>query len=173
MNDPLAYFLTWHPYGTWLPGHAHGSVDADHRGFGSPLAPPDAERLARSANAMMHDAVVLDVRHREVVQATVIEVCTYRNWVLRALHVRTTHVHAVVTAPVPPEKVLSDFKAYATRRLRSDGLAGNTDRIWSTHGSTLYVWKEQQLAEVSAYVIERQGELLLPAPIDNRAEPGA
>src|ERR1039458_5456600 len=34
-----------------------------------------------------------------------------------AAHVRSNHVHTVVEAEVPPERVMSDFKAYASRYL--------------------------------------------------------
>ena len=41
---------------------------------------------------------------------------------LLAAHVRTNHVNVVVEAEVPPEKVMNDFKAYASRSLnRFDG----------------------------------------------------
>ena len=33
------------------------------------------------------------------------------------LNVRSSHVHTVVEAEVPPERVMSDFKAYGSRRL--------------------------------------------------------
>ena len=62
--------------------------------------------------------VELDAPRRYVVCATIGEVCDHRRWRLCALHVRTTHVHAVVCAPHTPERVMNDFKAYATRRMR-------------------------------------------------------
>ncbi len=168
MNPPLAYFLTWHCYATWLPGSAPGSVDDENRVFGSPFAPADAEQVAKNASRLVNPPVTLDEHCRHAVQAAVVEVCAYRKWRLLALHVRTTHFHAVVVAPGQPEKVLNDFKAYATRRLRRESLAGNVDRLWSIHGSTRYVWNEEKLAEVIAYVVDRQGAPLLPAPIDGR-----
>jgi hypothetical protein len=116
MSGPLAYFLTWHTYGTWLPGQADGSVDDAHHEYGTAFAPPDPERAVRCAAQLVHAPLTLDAPRRAAVQAAVVEVCAYRGWALLALHVRTTHVHAVVTAPVAPEKVLNDFKAYAMRR---------------------------------------------------------
>jgi REP element-mobilizing transposase RayT len=178
VSEPLAYFLTWHTYGTWLPGHERGSVDDDHRAHGTPFAPADADRLADAAAHLSCGPVSLVQPWRETVQAAVVEVCAYRGWELLALHVRTTHVHAVVSAPMAPEKVLNDFKAYATRRLRRERLAEPDARIWSGHGSTRYLWSDEQLAEVIVYVVERQGAPLTPAPVDSRgntgkSEPGA
>jgi REP element-mobilizing transposase RayT len=173
MSDPLAYFLTWHTYGTWLPGHVQGSVDEEHCEVGSPFAPPELERVARSSAALVHAPVTLDKPRRAAVQAAVVEVCAYRGWTLLALHVRTTHVHAVVAAPATPEKVRNDFKAYATRRLRREKLATTELRVWSGHGSTRYIWKDEQLTEVIDYVVNRQGTALEPLPTGGRSEPRA
>ena len=30
MNDPLAFFLTWSTYGSWLPGDARGWTEYHH-----------------------------------------------------------------------------------------------------------------------------------------------
>jgi REP element-mobilizing transposase RayT len=167
MPDPLAYFLTWHTYGTWLPGHARGSVDEEHCQFGTPFAPANPERIAHSAAKLVHDPVTLDARRRAAVQAAVVEVCAYRGWTLVAVNVRTTHVHAVVAAPAAPEKVLSDFKAYGTRRLRRENLVAADLRVWSGHGSTRYLWKEEQVVAAVDYVLNRQGAALEPGPICN------
>lgn len=43
MPDPLAFFLTWTTYGTWLPGDERGWV-AKGKGFQGPA--PDKERAA-------------------------------------------------------------------------------------------------------------------------------
>jgi len=165
MSDPVAYFLTWHTYGTWLPGHAQGSVDDEHCQFATPFVDPDPARVARNAGELVHPPVILDKLRRAAVHAATIEVGGHRQWKLLALHVRTTHVHAVVAAPVAPEKVLNDFKAYATRRLRREQLAEAGLRLCATHGSTRYVWNDKQLAEVVDYVIKRQGQLMKPLPV--------
>jgi hypothetical protein len=43
-SAPLAYFITFHTYGTWLPGDGRGSVDAHHRAYGAPLVGPSPGR---------------------------------------------------------------------------------------------------------------------------------
>ena len=58
------------------------------------------------------------------------QVCAYRGWKLLAAHVRTTHVHAVVETEAPPERVMTEFKAYASRRLNQMGL----DELGRKHG---------------------------------------
>jgi REP element-mobilizing transposase RayT len=109
--------------------------------------------------------VTLDKSWRTAVQEVVIEVYAYRAWTLHALHVRATHIHAVVTATASAEKALNDFKAYATRRLRREKLADEHIRVWAVHGSARYVWNDNQLAEAVDYVVNRQGALMEPLPI--------
>ena len=53
--DPLAYFLTWPTYGTWLPGDERGWVDY-HRGW---QLPDPARKLEASAR-MNESACWLD-----------------------------------------------------------------------------------------------------------------
>src|SRR4029078_2371804 len=101
---------------------------------------------------------------RQAVQETILQVCEYRRWSLVAVHVRTTHVHAVMNAPVEPEKVLNSFKSYATRRLRDFALIGSETRPWSRGGSKRYVWNDRQLHDVVNYTTNRQGDVLVPAP---------
>ena len=44
MDEPLAYFLTWTTYGTWLPGDGRGWVEKNGAIFASPLQPASARR---------------------------------------------------------------------------------------------------------------------------------
>ena len=99
---------------------------------------------------------------------TVREVAKYRGWKLWAVHVRTTHVHVIVTAADTPEKVMADLKAWASRQLR-EAFAESADRDrWTQHGSTRWVDTEDSLAAAITYVIEEQGEPM--ACYDGRSE---
>jgi len=89
---------------------------------------------------------------------TIRRVCEKLGWSLFALNVRATHFHAVVASPDPPERVMHAFKAYATRRLREEGLHAQTAPLWSRHGSTRYLWKPLQVEDACRYVAEGQGE---------------
>ena len=74
------------------------------------------------------------------------------------MNVRTNHVHAVVSAPgVSPERVMNDFKAYATRSLRQRKLVGRDQKVWAYHGSMPRIWKPDQLARAIRYVNDAQG----------------
>src|SRR5439155_26763185 len=89
----------------------------------------------------------LDARQRKVVEKAIREVCKYRKYFLHAINVRTNHAHAVVTAMQKPEPVLDSFKSYATRALRKNELLSRSVKPWARHGSTIYLWKERDVAK--------------------------
>jgi len=76
------------------------------------------------------------------------------------MNVRTNHVHTVVSAPCKPEKVLTAFKANATRKLREAGCWKSNDSPWADRGSKKYLWTEQDVVNAIAYVEYDQGEPL-------------
>ena len=112
MPDPVAYFLSFTAYGTWLHGRDPGSVDRDHDAYGSPVLPPDPGRERAEQTQLRDPPYRLDADRRAAVLSTVAEVAAHRRWQLWAAHVRTNHVHVVLTARDKPEKVMSDLKAY-------------------------------------------------------------
>ena len=59
----------------------------------------------------------LDQIRRDAVLEAIQDVSAHRGWRLLAAHVRSNHVHTVVDAEIPPERIMSDFKAYASRHL--------------------------------------------------------
>lgn len=159
---PLAYLITFRSYGTWLQGDERGSVDRDHNVWGTPYAPPNEKRNAEARDRMKHPSVIFDVPSCMAVDAAIREVCQFRHWALHALNVRTNHLHAVVTAASQPEKILNDFKAYATRRLRRDGLWREPHSPWTDGGSKRYLWYERHVARAIHYVLYDQGVDLIP-----------
>ncbi|MEQ8849023.1 hypothetical protein, partial [Botrimarina sp.] len=72
-------------------------------------------------------------------------------------NVRTNHAHAVVAAAATPERVMNDFKSWATRRLRDSGLVDRSAKVWSRHGSTRYLWDKRAVEAACCYVAEGQG----------------
>ncbi|MBI5761968.1 MAG: alanine--tRNA ligase [Planctomycetes bacterium] len=156
-DGPHAYFITWHTYGTWLHGRDDGSVDAEHNLPGTPFLDPQRGLEQHERDIQRHAPIVLDASQRSVVERTVREVADHRKWEIHALHVRTNHVHVVVTGNDTPERIMNDFKAYATRRLREAKLMDDQTHPWSRHGSTRYLWDEQSIAAACEYTLERQG----------------
>ncbi len=156
MQTPLAYFITFRTYGTWLHGDSRGSVDGIKNLYGSEFVDPSAGRQEIMSNLMTGPAVTLSTSERKLVNTTLVEVCSTRGWSLVVLNVRTNHVHVVLSCPDTPEKAMNDLKAWATRRLREAGLRKSSEKIWSRHGSTKYIWNEQQLVAACGYVTDSQ-----------------
>jgi len=113
MPEPLAYFLTWSTYGTWLPGDERGWILYAH-GWQF----PDAARMLEAEARMTEDACRLDGEQRDVVERQIAETCKIRNWELHAVNCRSNHAHVVVTAHQAPKIVRNQLKAWCTRRLK-------------------------------------------------------
>jgi REP element-mobilizing transposase RayT len=157
---PLTYFILFRTYGTWLHGDARGSMDHKHNVYGTPEIVPNPRFEGSDAKQLKHSPITLNARQRSLVEKAVREVCEHRPYVLRAINVRTNHVHTVVTAITKPEPVLDSFKAYATRKLRTEGLLSASVKPWARHGSTVYLWKERDVAKAIEYVMLSQGDEL-------------
>jgi REP element-mobilizing transposase RayT len=157
MPTPLAYFITFTTYGTWLHGRDPGSVDTDHNEPHTPFLPGDPKTEQDMRDQMTQPEYRLEGDRRAVVLQTVLEVARHRGWQVWAIHVRSNHVHMIITAPTTPEKVMSDVKAWTSRRLREAFGESADRRRWTEHGSTRYVWTESVLADKIAYVVEGQG----------------
>ena len=84
----------------------------------------------------------------------------FRKWTLRALNVRTNHVHVVVSANRQAKVVLDALKANATRRLKEENLWKYPFSPWARKGSKRLLWNEQSVARAIKYVMFEQGEEL-------------
>lgn len=158
MTMPLGYLLTWTTYGTWLSGDERGWVESGK--FGVKPGDPNRQELAECL--MIDDAVTLDPDQRRVVEDTIRAHCLIRQWELHAVNARSNHVHVVVSAGVAPEKVMSQFKAWCSRRLSEHaGLASvssknGAKRWWTEHGSTKWINDDEYLTNAIRYVQEGQ-----------------
>ena len=155
---PLAYLITLRTYGTWLHGDERGSMDRKHNVYGTSKIKPTPLLHKSDAKQLRHPPVTLNARQRPVVEKAIGEVCDHRPYVLRAISVRTNHVHTVVSAMHDPEPVLKAFKAYATRALRGAKLMPTKVKPWVRHGSTVYLWNEKDVAKAIEYVLLGQGD---------------
>lgn len=154
---PLAYLITFTTFGTWLHGDARGSVDRGHNIPGTPHLAASSRRVAAECSRARQPSVTFDAAARKAVEQAIVEVCAYRDWTLHAYSVRTNHVHVVACAPVRPEAVLHDFKAYATRALRKACATSSLRSPWTAGGSARYLWKPDDVEAACAYVSEGQG----------------
>jgi len=163
LPDPLAYFLTWATYGTWLPGDERGWVE-----YARGWQLPDPARKLEAEAQMTEDACVLSAEQRKIVEATIAEHCRIRNWVLRAVNCRSNHLHVVVTAlGYHPNVVREQFKAWCTRRLKEHAQATDTNPTrqrgspfranwWAERGSKRYINDEASLESATHYVRDGQ-----------------
>jgi len=154
----VRYFITFACYGARLHGDELGSVDRRHNQVGSRLLEPDPQRALRERRRMLQDPYLLDEERRAVVLISLQKHCVYRGWNLLAGHVRSNHVHAIVEAEVRPEKIMNEFKSYASRELSRLEKDGPDRRRWARHGSTRWLWQDQQVRDAIRYVVEEQGE---------------
>lgn len=148
------YFLTWSTYGTWLHGDERGSVTVAQNQINTPRVSPDDELQCYRMRRMRGQPFVMSDEQRRIVDQTIREHCAIRQWTLHALNVRTNHVHVVCTAPPEQEKVLGEFKSWASRRLREAD--PNLEDIWTRHGSTRWINTKSSFVRAIQYVLEEQ-----------------
>ncbi len=155
----LAYFITFTTYGTWLHGtdKGKGSVDREHKEFGASFVPPSDHRAERSRGGMAQPAYVMGPAERTVVCDAIVATCVERGWRLLAAHVRSNHVHVVVTADRDAGRVMADLKARASRALTRAGLGDADRRRWTRHGSTLHLFDAATVADKVDYTLHCQG----------------
>ncbi len=112
---------------------------------------------------MKSQSVLLNPEQRKIVSETIQDHCTIKAWDLHALNVRTNHVHLVITAPVIPEKAMTQLKAWCSRRLNENlgetrsAIKDNcSQKWWTEHGSTKWINDESYLKNAIRYVLDGQ-----------------
>ena len=159
MDDPIAFFLTWPTYGTWLPGDSRGWVK---RLQGHQL--PDPIKEIEAAARMSEDACRLNAEQRKAVEDQIIETCEHRLWIPHAVNCRSNHVHVVLTAPnTHPKKIRTDLKAWTTKRLKRE-FDKQRSKWWAERGSVRYVFDEDEFIATVLYVKDFQDHEQVPPP---------
>ena len=157
-DTPLAYFISFRTYGTWLHGDKRGSIDRFHNRYGAPYKSPNKNWQRENESLLKTEPLILKARERKAIESAIRDTCTRRQWWLRAINVRTNHVHTVVSASRHKAGlVLNAFKANATRQLRQDGLWAHSFSPWADRGSKRKLWNEQSVARAIDYVLNGQG----------------
>jgi hypothetical protein len=88
---PLAHLITFRSYGTWLHGDERGSVDRSHNRYKAEYASANERRRQHNQSTLKGEAVILNANQRSSVESAIRETCNCRNWLLRAINVRTNH----------------------------------------------------------------------------------
>jgi hypothetical protein len=149
MDDPIALFLTWNTYGTWLPGDSRGWIEYG-RGWRLPLPWPELESAAR----MTDDACRLTREMRAAVEGQLEQTCRIREWPLLARNCRSNHVHVAVAAQESSLDVESLDDSLPAGRFRS-----GTRAWWAERGSIRWIFDETSLEAAIIYVRDGQDKV--------------
>ena len=155
MKWPLAWYLTWTTYGTWLHGDLRGS-HLDGR-----YLPPDPTLEEAMPEALADDPVYLTDAQRALVHAALAAECAAQGWHLHVPNVRTNHVHVVVSANRDGKAVRTRLKAVASDALSTNAglpMAGKNGRRrwWTEKGNVVPLEDERGLDEAVVYVRDLQ-----------------
>jgi REP element-mobilizing transposase RayT len=160
-DTPLAFFISFRTYGSWLHGDQRGSIDRFQNRYRSPYIAPSVKWNEQNIRRLKVPPVSLGATRRAAIKAAIRETCEIREWSLLAMNVRTNHVHTVVSAcNKKPGIVLNAFKANATRRLREDRLWTYPFSPWADKGSKWRLWNEQSVQNAIDYALYGQGDVL-------------
>ena len=150
-GDPIAYFITWTTYGTWLPGDDRGWW---RKGDGERHDPNELVQ-AVSKSEMKEPGFFMTTGDRLIVESTISRHCEIRSWTLHAKNARSNHVHVVVTASeYAPETVRDQLKAWSTRKLQPRH--PSRERFWTEGASGRWINHESDLEAAIIYTNDAQ-----------------
>ncbi|WP_390621695.1 transposase [Mariniblastus fucicola] len=151
-GEPLAYFLSWTTYGTWLPGDERGwNRKGEHESLPSNMA-----REESAIGDLNEPPFLLTPTDRSLVETTIRKHCEIRGWKLHAVNVRSNHAHVVVIDPqTRPETTVAQFKSWCTRKLKPNH--PDRKRFWTEGASTRWINEDAGLASAIEYTLEAQG----------------
>ena len=92
-DEPIAFFITWTVYGTFLQGDERGWRK---RRQGNQIPQPKLATWRR--DRLKHPIQLLDVTHQLVVETEIERLAAFRGWHIWTKNARTNHVHVVVAA---------------------------------------------------------------------------
>lgn len=164
MNEqPLALFLTWTTYGTWLPGDSRGYVSNTlqpdgtfqfrHNHVGKPFDRDDVRTL-RYAKLLQRDPTTWLTPAQSLVAAeSMVEASLKRGWRIIRGAVMTNHVHVVVSeVPIDGPSVRRVLKGVSQRRLTERTNAGKSRRWWTAGGCDRVLRDDLSMENAVQYV---------------------
>ncbi len=157
---PLAYLITFRTFGTWLHGDERHSVDRHGKNiYGTEGILPNAKLNNLMKANLKQSPLILESVQRTAVEFAIKELCEKRRYYLRAINVRSNHVHSVVSAAKKPERIADAFKAFATKKLREENLVNSKVKVWSRGRSRRYLWKPRHVNLAIQYVLYGQDDM--------------
>ena len=155
LGDPLAFFITWTVYGTYLQGDERGWR---RRCQGNQLPQPQLAEWHRER--LKQNVILLSPNQRKVVEGECQRHCDHRGWRLWEANSRSNHVHVVVTANgCSGQTVRDQLKANCTRGIRQHWEEFRDRNVWTVGGDWECVNSEEDLETVSLYVREAQDRM--------------
>lgn len=88
-ETPLAYFISFRSYGTWLHGDKRGSIDRFHNRYKSPYMAPSEIWRDYNQQHLRTWPLILKADHRRWIEAAIRETCNIRKWWLGAMYLLT------------------------------------------------------------------------------------
>lgn len=160
-DEPIAFFITWTVYGTFLQGDDRGWR---RRRKGS--QPPQPKLADWRRERLLFPIQLLDQGMREVVEAEIERLAEVRGWHVWARSARSNHVHIAVTAfGYNGARVRDQFKANCTRELREHWPVFADRPVWTKGGDCECLNTEDDLEQAVIYVAQAQDRMGL----DDRA----
>ena len=152
---PLAYHITLHTYGSWLPGDPRGW---HHRGDGArAVERPGSSALHGISRELQRDpTVMLTAVMMVVVVESIVGLARVRNWRLSAAAAVPSHLHAVIGAPLLGLTVIAEIREASARLLDERGLHDPARRLWSEGGHFSVVQTVAQLMRATEYVVHHR-----------------
>jgi REP element-mobilizing transposase RayT len=168
MIDPVALFITWTTYGTWLPGDARGYVSntlSPKGGFepkqnqiGTPYKVDEAYTRERARDLQKWQAVWLTVPQAQIVANSLVSVATKRDWMILRASVMSNHVHVVLTrCPIDGPGVRRILKGNTQADLSA--AIGERRRWWTAGGSDRRRSGVRSIDATTRYVADQPGKL--------------
>ncbi|GHT31926.1 hypothetical protein FACS189427_05720 [Planctomycetales bacterium] len=163
-SEPLAYFITFTTFGTWLHGDSRGFVIDGIPG----IQQGNAAILRYRKEHLTQEPFYLSASERLLADNLIRQFSEEQGWTLHALSVRSNHLHIVVTvnnrltieaavcgcpsAKLTIDQTMRSIKSLVTRELRKRGIISADKKVWTKYGSTKYIFDEHYLQNAIRYV---------------------
>ena len=144
MAKTVGYMVTWTTYGTWLQGNAKGFVTGGKiRG--------ENITLKKSNVGNLEGAVVrLGRRERDIVRDAILEAAKRFQQKIRAIAVRSNHVHIVAEyVEIPMGVLIGYYKSAGRIALKECGFKG---KVWTGGYDKRFCFSEKELRTRVDYV---------------------
>ncbi|MBN1392270.1 MAG: transposase [Sedimentisphaerales bacterium] len=160
MTKTIGYMITWTTYGTWLQGRKQGFVK-DGRVRGENIAiKKDCE------NKLESRPVQFGRNERDIVRDAILEAAKRFQQKMRAIAVRSNHVHIVAEyVEVPMGILVGHYKSAGRIALKEWGFEG---KVWTRGYDKRFCFSEKELRARVDYVNKHRESGIICGPATAR-----